>query len=141
MSPALRQVGRYWAAMQARDWDLARAQLADEAVSRWWATGERFEGAAAVIQESPADEATPTPVSVLATASTDEVTVGETFTIEVKALGLDKYALGAVLHGTGDAQPGRAAIHMGAKTHPLNQPAHANLPPFDAVRSCVLVGR
>lgn len=50
MSPALRQIGRYWAAMQARDWELAHAQLAPEAVCRWWATGERFEGAAAVVR-------------------------------------------------------------------------------------------
>ena len=49
MSPALRQVGRYWAALQARDWALARAQLAPDAVCRWWATGEGFEGADAVI--------------------------------------------------------------------------------------------
>lgn len=48
--PALRRVGRYWAAMQARDWPLARAQLAPQAVCRWWATGERFEGADAVIR-------------------------------------------------------------------------------------------
>ena len=26
--PVLRQVGRYWAAIQARDWALAQAQLA-----------------------------------------------------------------------------------------------------------------
>ncbi len=50
MKPALRQVGRYWAAMQARDWALAQAQLAPEAVCRWWATGERFDGAAAVVR-------------------------------------------------------------------------------------------
>lgn len=50
MSPALRQVGRYWAAMQARDWALARAQLAPDAVCRWWATGERFDGADAVVR-------------------------------------------------------------------------------------------
>lgn len=50
MSPALRQVGRYWAAIQARDWTLARAQLAPDVVCRWWATGERFDGADAVIR-------------------------------------------------------------------------------------------
>lgn len=50
MSPALRRVGRYWAAIQARDWALAQSQLAPEAVCRWWATGECFEGAAAVIR-------------------------------------------------------------------------------------------
>ena len=37
--------------------------------------------------EPGAREATPSPVSVVATASQDEVTVGETFTIELKAMG------------------------------------------------------
>lgn len=48
--PALRRVGRFWAATQARDWALAQSLLAPDVVCRWWATGERFEGAAAVVK-------------------------------------------------------------------------------------------
>jgi hypothetical protein len=48
--PVLRRVGRFWAAYQARDWALAQSLLAPDAVCRWWATGECFEGAAAVVK-------------------------------------------------------------------------------------------
>jgi len=50
MGPAWRRVGRLWAAYQARDWALAQSLLAPGAVCRWWATGERFDGAAAVVK-------------------------------------------------------------------------------------------
>lgn len=45
--PAL--VGRFWAFYQARRWGEALALLAPEAQCRWWASRERFEGAAAIV--------------------------------------------------------------------------------------------
>lgn len=44
-----RLVQRFWALYQARRWAEARAQLHPEACCQWWATGERFVGAAAVV--------------------------------------------------------------------------------------------
>lgn len=38
-----------WALFQARDWTAARALLHDDLVVRWWASGERFRGAACFI--------------------------------------------------------------------------------------------
>lgn len=42
-------VQRYWAQIQARRWAQAQALLAPTAVCTWWATRERFEGAASII--------------------------------------------------------------------------------------------
>jgi len=42
-------VRTYWARMQARDWDGVRALLEPGAVVEWPATGERFDGADAVV--------------------------------------------------------------------------------------------
>jgi GNAT superfamily N-acetyltransferase/ketosteroid isomerase-like protein len=43
-------VRRLWDSFQARDWAGARALLHDDAVVRWWASGERLEGADAFIR-------------------------------------------------------------------------------------------
>lgn len=48
--PLLRQVGRLWAAYQARDWALARALVSPEAVCQWLVTGERFDGPMAIVR-------------------------------------------------------------------------------------------
>lgn len=47
--PLLRQVGRFWAAYQARDWVFAQTLLSPNAQCCWWATRERFSGASAVV--------------------------------------------------------------------------------------------
>lgn len=47
--PSVRCVGRFWAAYQARDWVAAQALLAPGVQCRWWATHERFDGAAAMV--------------------------------------------------------------------------------------------
>ena len=39
-----RPVEKLWVAIQARDWDAAKAQLAEDVVIDWPATGERFSG-------------------------------------------------------------------------------------------------
>lgn len=46
---ALDTVHRFWACYQARRWAEAQALLAPQAICRWWTTGERFEGAAAIV--------------------------------------------------------------------------------------------
>lgn len=46
---SLELVRRFWALYQARRWNEARALLSPEAHCLWWATAERFEGAAAVV--------------------------------------------------------------------------------------------
>lgn len=42
-------VRRLWAAYQARDWAAAREQLAPQLRCTWWSSGERFDGAEAVV--------------------------------------------------------------------------------------------
>jgi ketosteroid isomerase-like protein len=42
-------VRRFWERVEARDWEAARALLADDMVCRWPHSDERFEGADAVI--------------------------------------------------------------------------------------------
>ncbi len=49
-TPNQRAVRGLWAAFQRRDWAAARALLADDMVSTWWASGERFAGADAYIR-------------------------------------------------------------------------------------------
>lgn len=46
---ALDTVRRFWACYQARRWAEAQALLAPQASCRWWTTGERFDGAQAVV--------------------------------------------------------------------------------------------
>ncbi len=46
---ALDTVRRFWACYQARRWAEAQTLLKPQACCRWWATGEHFEGAAAVV--------------------------------------------------------------------------------------------
>lgn len=48
--PQLRGVGRFWAAVQARNWSALRSLLKDDAQCHWWATRERFESAGALVQ-------------------------------------------------------------------------------------------
>lgn len=48
--PGVRTVRAFWAALQARDWAAARAQLHDAAQVSWWTSGERFDGADAFIE-------------------------------------------------------------------------------------------
>lgn len=43
-------VQRFWALYQARRWNEAQALLAPAAHCTWWTTGERFEGAPAIVQ-------------------------------------------------------------------------------------------
>jgi hypothetical protein len=38
-----------WGAFQRRDWQVARAAMAEGLVARWWTSGERFEGADAFV--------------------------------------------------------------------------------------------
>ena len=45
LTPALRVVRAFWAAMQARDWAGARALLRDDLQSTWWTSGEYFTSA------------------------------------------------------------------------------------------------
>lgn len=45
----VRTVHRWWAALQERDWTRARACLHPDAHARWWTSGERFEGADAIV--------------------------------------------------------------------------------------------
>jgi hypothetical protein len=45
----LNLVQRFWALYQAREWGAVQALLHPEAHCQWWATAERFEGAAAVV--------------------------------------------------------------------------------------------
>ncbi|WP_310388879.1 hypothetical protein [Roseateles sp.] len=42
-------VRRFWAQYQARNWSAAQALLHPQAVCKWWATAERFDGAAAIV--------------------------------------------------------------------------------------------
>jgi hypothetical protein len=42
-------VRRFWAQYQGRNWAAARALLHPQAACNWWATGERFDGAAAIV--------------------------------------------------------------------------------------------
>lgn len=42
-------VRRFWALYQARQWSAAQALLHPQAVCRWWATAERFDGAEAIV--------------------------------------------------------------------------------------------
>ncbi|MBA4178932.1 MAG: hypothetical protein C0505_20625 [Leptothrix sp. (in: Bacteria)] len=49
VTPALRVVRQFWAAVQARDWAAARALLRDDLQAVWWTSGERFAGADAFI--------------------------------------------------------------------------------------------
>lgn len=42
-------VRRFWALYQARRWSDAQALLHPEAHCNWWATAERFQGAAAIV--------------------------------------------------------------------------------------------
>lgn len=42
-------VRRFWALYQARKWTEAQALLHPQATCQWWATAERFEGAAAIV--------------------------------------------------------------------------------------------
>ncbi|MBT9491823.1 MAG: nuclear transport factor 2 family protein [Paucibacter sp.] len=42
-------VRRFWALYQARNWSAAEALLHPQAVCKWWATSERFDGAAAIV--------------------------------------------------------------------------------------------
>ena len=46
----LELVRRFWALYQARRWTEAQALLSPTAECRWWSTGERFIGAAAIVQ-------------------------------------------------------------------------------------------
>lgn len=46
---SLELVRRFWALYQARRWNEAMALLSPEASCLWWATAERFEGAAAIV--------------------------------------------------------------------------------------------
>lgn len=46
---SLELVRRFWALYQARRWNEARGLLSPAAHCLWWATAERFEGAAAVV--------------------------------------------------------------------------------------------
>jgi hypothetical protein len=46
---ALALLAQYWGLIQARDWAGAQALLAPDAICTWWATRERFVGAAAII--------------------------------------------------------------------------------------------
>lgn len=45
----LEVVQRFWALYQGRRWREAQALLAPQAVCNWWASGERFVGAAAIV--------------------------------------------------------------------------------------------
>jgi hypothetical protein len=45
----LELVRRFWALYQARNWNAAQALLHPNALCHWWATGERFEGPAAIV--------------------------------------------------------------------------------------------
>ena len=46
--PSVRAVRRFWAALQARDWPKARSLLYD-VLTVWWTSGERINGADALI--------------------------------------------------------------------------------------------
>ena len=48
-SSAFTLLHRFWALFQARRWAEAQALLAPGACCQWWATRERFEGAASVV--------------------------------------------------------------------------------------------
>ncbi len=49
VTPSVRAVRRFWAAMQARDWLTARACLYDHVETVWWTSGERIAGADVLI--------------------------------------------------------------------------------------------
>lgn len=44
LNPSVRAVRGWWAAVQARDWPVARGYLADHFEARWWTSGEYFTG-------------------------------------------------------------------------------------------------
>ena len=48
-TPSVRAVRQFWAALQARDWTAARACLLDDLQAVWWTSGERIDGADALI--------------------------------------------------------------------------------------------
>ncbi len=48
-TPSVRAVHRFWAALQARDWHKARSLLFDDVQTVWWTSGERIQGADALI--------------------------------------------------------------------------------------------
>jgi len=50
LNARLALVHRFWALYQARRWVEAQALLSPEAQCLWWATRERFSGAAAIVQ-------------------------------------------------------------------------------------------
>ena len=49
VTPSVRAVRAFWAALQARDWPAARACLYDGVETVWWTSGERIAGADALI--------------------------------------------------------------------------------------------
>ncbi|MDZ7591353.1 MAG: GNAT family N-acetyltransferase [Rubrivivax sp.] len=49
-SAGVRAVRGWWQALQARDWQRARSLLRDDLHAVWWASGERFDGAAGFVE-------------------------------------------------------------------------------------------
>ena len=49
VTPSVRAVRQFWAALQARDWAAARACLFDDMEAVWWTSGERLCGADTLI--------------------------------------------------------------------------------------------
>jgi len=49
LSTGVRAVRAWWQALQARDWERATALLRDDLQVLWWASGERFDGAAGFV--------------------------------------------------------------------------------------------
>lgn len=52
MNARQQTVRRLWAAYEARDWALAREQFLARAHCTWWSSGERYEGAEAIVHVS-----------------------------------------------------------------------------------------